>query len=482
MRMRASRILGLALAVAVVGLFATTPGQANCLGGGSLFQGFAGHSFVNCGDQVAWGFAWQHHRAVQRLVSGTTTSGPAGVDSGALSTVVDTMIAPFGAEPGAYTATYDWGFAGPDGCITTVLEPDTSCSTGLTNTLPVMDFTIGGRNAAAPRIGLAAVISVDGNEVFQAWVADQAGVDCSTNVTPGPCGLDGCEDATNNSDLDIVCGSLPTPGIVGPTTCDAGGCNLTVSVAAHNVPVLDDCAVAASKAINCPRNLYVGRALMVKRASCTAPPADNRTFIMTSDLAGATFPGTVVANFVPYSPQDTNLNGVIDGTEVGPAVPVVLTGNSLATTPVRITKIVGATDCAYLAVALKVDGTLVAPGESVYTPVASVNGIPISLDQATPVSDRVYNMLATKSSGKASVAWDTTAEFSTAGFNLIGEKKNGGTVQLNSSLIQAKKGTTGEGASYDVSLGGGDLKGATAVYVELVKTNGAKERFGPVRF
>jgi hypothetical protein len=99
-----------------------------------------------------------------------------------------------------------------------------------------------------------------------------------------------------------------------------------------------------------------------------------------------------------------------------------------------------------------------------------------------PAADKVVNLRASKASGKANVSWDTSAELTTVGFNLIGAKKNGGSVQMNTSLIQAKQGTTGESASYSIDLSSRDLKGSTGVYVELVKTNGAKERFGPASF
>jgi len=118
----------------------------------------------------------------------------------------------------------------------------------------------------------------------------------------------------------------------------------------------------------------------------------------------------------------------------------------------------------------------------VVTPVVSVNQYPLSLDTATPAADRIINLTASKAVGKVNVSWDTTAELSTAGFNLIGVKKSGGQVQINSALIPAQEGTSGAGASYSINLGPRDLKGSTAVYVELVKTSGAKELFGPASF
>jgi hypothetical protein len=80
------------------------------------------------------------------------------------------------------------------------------------------------------------------------------------------------------------------------------------------------------------------------------------------------------------------------------------------------------------------------------------------------------------------VNWDTGVELTTAGFNLIGTKKGGNDVQLNSSLIAAKEGTTGKGASYSATFDANQMKGSTLVYVEIVKTDGTKQRFGPASF
>jgi len=475
--MRALRILGLALAVGAASLLASTPSMANCLGGGSIFQGFGGFGYTNCGDQPV-AFVWHHQRAIQGVVSGATTNGAAGVDSGATGSLGDWLVP--GALPGEYLVTYDWSQPGADGCTTLLLDGDLSCNGSGLNSLPVGDVALAGKNPTNPLHSLGAIASIDGNEPFQAWVLDQAGALSSDG---DPCGVDA---STNNTE-PITCGSIPVPIIQSAGSCNSAGCTLQVQIPIHQTPVLDDCNVAMSKAITCPRNLYVGRQLFVKRAACgsTAPGAvngfDTRTF--ANDVS--TFPGTMVANFVPYSPEDRNLNGIVDGTETGPLTFVRITGNSgPATVPVVIPKIVGATDCVFLGIGLVYDSAPIAPGTNVFSPRVSVNGSPVSLDTATPAGDRVVNLQVAKKSGKTDISWDTTAELTTVGFNVIGTNRNGRDVQLNTRLIPAKHGTTGEGASYSISLTASALKskGSTAVYIEIVKTNGAKERFGPASF
>jgi hypothetical protein len=477
----------MALAAASVSLLATSQGLANCANGGALFQGFSatGGFFTGCGTGNAYAYFWEHHFGVQRVVFAvgqlTTGTSTPGNDSGAVATVADGALQPGGNGPGDYTADYDWGNFGPDGCLTNNLEADASCQfPGSVVSLPVNDIVIAGFDTGNPLHAKAAALSVDANETDQFWIYDQAG---ATSVDGNPCGAD----ASQFDDVPPACGAIPVPAIQSLGSCDSTGCNLNLSVPAHALTIRDDCAVANSKAIDCPRNMYVGRQIFIKRAPCNATTAanigtfDTRTYVFDSAAQ------TVARGFVPYAPQDTNLNGVVDGAEVGPLTPVILAGNSVASTSVHIPKIAGATDCAYLGVAVVLDSApnttaCGGPCESVVTPLVSVNGTPISLDTATPAADKVLNLSASKANGKANVSWDTSAELSTAGFNLIGTKKNGGSVQLNSSLIQAKQGTTGGSASYSIDLSSGDLKGSTAVYVELVKTNGAKERFGPASF
>ena len=53
---------------------------------------------------------------------------------------------------------------------------------------------------------------------------------------------------------------------------------------------------------------------------------------------------------------------------------------------------------------------------------------------------------------------------------------------MNSTLIAARKLFGGEGAHYSIALNAEDLKGVSAVQLEVLKGDGARERFGSVRF
>jgi len=495
MRMRATKIIGMALVVAVAGVFATTPGHANC-GASTPFQvGMSGATYLDMTGleaQKAYVFYWAHQSSKQAVLGyNATGAGLWGNDSGATwdpvgsAMLVDLSV--YGLPAGAYGFGWDWSQYGSDGCVLLNMEPSLiSCQTfDLQPSLPVMDMTLAFTDPAT-LAAKAIVFSADGNEAFQNWTLDQCG---AAFVNGDYC----VDDAYAVGGPTYVPGPLPVPAITSVAGCDLTGCTLNVTVGSHEVPIITDCEVAASKLTNCtgptgdPRNLYIGRQLFVKRAACTATAPgnigtfDTRTFIFNASV----IPETVTKGFVPYAPQDLNLNGIVDGTEVA-HVPVILAGNALTTVPVKIPKIALATDCVYLGVGLRLDSAVksVCGGActNVVTPVVSVNPIPLSLDTATAVGDKVINLTAGKVTGKANVSWNTTAELSTAGFNLIGVKKSGGDVQLNSALIPAQKGTTGESASYSINLGPRDLKGSTAVYVELVKISGAKERFGPASF
>lgn len=482
MRMRASRILGLALVISVAGFLATTPGHANCAAPVGVYLGFSGNGYVgSCGD-VPYFYWWGHQAGVQNVMNPNgTVAGVFGNDSGYMSTLADNWIIPEGSGiPQSYQWYQDFNNYGGDGCPLLKTEADISCANGSTPTPPAVDMVVAGYDLANPLVGKAVVLSVDFSEGNGAYIFDLANAESVVGES--------CADAFNYTG-PYPCGELPVPMVTSTAGCDAAGCTLNVTVGSHSVGFYDDCAVANSAPLNCPRNLYVGRQLFVKRAACDATsPAnvgtfDTRTYIMTWDPYAGT--GTVTSNFVPYAPQDLNLNGIQDGTELA-HVPVILTDNAAQTIPVFIPKIADG-GCAYLGVGLRIDQfpSATACGgvcKQVVTPLVSANGIPISLDSATPAADRVINLAASKATGKAIVSWDTTAELTTAGFNLIGVKKSGGQVQLNSALIPALKGTTGESASYSINLGARDLKGSIAVYVELVKISGAKELFGPASF
>ena len=484
MRMRTKKIVGLALAVAVAGILATAPGHANCTVPTPIFLAFATY-YDQAGDNP-YIFYWGHRAAKQGVLGhNATTAGLWGNDSGHVSNgVASSFLTPGGVgEPGQYIVLWDWNNYGSDGCLMLNQEADISCATGIA-TLPVHDQVL----AVSDPLTLQArahVISVDGSEPNQFWVLDQAG---AASIDGYACG----EDMNAYNYEPFVPGPIPVPQVVSNLGCTEAGCTLNVTVGPHAVPILTDCEVAASKLINCvgpaddPRNMYGGRQLFVKRAACDATSAANiasfdaRTFVF-DEIAE-----TVALGFVPYAPQDLNLNGLVDAGEAA-HVPVILAGNDAVTVPVLIPKIAGATDCAYLGVGLRLDNSPFPDKcggacQSVLTPVVSVNPIPVALDSATPSADRVVNLTASRTAAEANVAWDTTAELSTAGFNLIGVKKNGDRVAISASMIVALEGTTGLGAQYSIDLSPKDLKGSTAVYVELVKTSGATELFGPVSF
>ena len=357
-----------------------SPSLANCPGGGTIYQGFGDGRFTGCGT-TAYAFIWQHQRAVQRLVSGTTTNGPAGVDGGANSTVADGLMAP-GSQPGDYTAMFDWRTAGTDGCTTAWLESDTSCATGIAS-LPVNDFVIAGRTVADPYTALAAIVSVDGNEIFSAWILDNAG---APSIDGDPCGADAY---SFKSPPDIACGAIPRPNF-DSVSCNTQGCTVGLSVAPSAAPILDDCEVAHSRALNCTgpegdrRNLLAGRQLFWKKAPCLEPPADTRSYVMST----TPFPGTATANFTPYSVEDGDLDGTLDagedgasgGTVDGRLDPFILPGNALETRTVFVPSVTSPGECVYLAIGLALDINPIAPAESVITPLLSLN------PQAVPTS------------------------------------------------------------------------------------------------
>jgi hypothetical protein len=55
-------------------------------------------------------------------------------------------------------------------------------------------------------------------------------------------------------------------------------------------------------------------------------------------------------------------------------------------------------------------------------------------------------------------------------------------VPLNAALIPAKEGTSGRGVSYTLTVEASQLRGSQAVIVELLRTNGSKQRSNPVPF
>jgi len=282
----------------------------------------------------------------------------------------------------------------------------------------------------------------------------------------------------------------------------AGGYQVTLTIGdVSGVPILDDCAIAESRAINCPRNLYAGRALVYKHGSCSPvsflPTADRRVYLYPS-LLPVSGVQSIVPNWTQYSEEDLNLNGLLDpgedgangGVVNGRLDPVIIAGTAATSRTLFVPAVPAATDCIYFGMTLALDAnhffvnppTNTISGETVLGPVVSVMPLSIRAGSASAASDEVIELRASKSQGKGSVDWTTGVELTTSGFNVIGAKKGGGEVKINANLIAAKEGTTGKGASYSLSFDAGQLKGSSSVYVEVVKNDGSKERFGPAAF
>jgi hypothetical protein len=440
-------------------------------------------------------FAWTHHYGVQGTLAslGTNTLTAAGLDSGANQTANDAMMLT-GGGPTDWCGTTDFSNPGWNGCAFLITEGPGGISTCTSAIDPVpLDYAMVGSDAATPNIAKLAVLSVDFNEFFGYWLLDQAGAD------PGdgdPCFGDAFQANAN----PVSCLPIPPPVITGVTNVSSAGANVLMNIGdvttLVNQAMLDDCNVAEDKATNCPRGLYQGRSLVFKHGACTKSAGD------ATDRRGWIYPappaaGTLIAasNFIQYSAEDANLNGILDAGEDtnanGVLDPLLFPSMSaVPNTSIRVNAVAGATDCIFFGLGILIDaggGCLNPPtcsilGQKVISPAVSLDPIPVRAGSGTPVSDVVGQINTSKSQGKATVSWSTGVEMATAGFNVIGTKKNGAETKLNGSLIAAKEGTTGKGASYDVSFDASQLKGSSSVYVEIVKTDGSKERFGPASF
>ncbi|HEU5181173.1 MAG TPA: hypothetical protein VFW45_10285 [Candidatus Polarisedimenticolia bacterium] len=450
-------------------------------------------SFEQCGPNAV-GFGWFHGRAVQRIIgafdqanSGNQASGH---DSGPNQTIGDNMFldGPNGGPGnGSYLADADFYDPRWDGCITNIPENSSGCN-GSAN-LGVLDFVITGVDPAVPNVARMALLSVDFNEYFLTHILDNAGAPA---VDGDPCGADALSFLTS----PVNCTPIPVPAITGASPA-SGGTNVQVSIGSTSaIPLLDDCLIAEDKASNCPRNLYIGRVLMYRHGACTpvAPESiDPRVWIYPAPPASGTL--TVVPNWRVYSVEDANLNGLLDagedgihgGTVNGALDPFIIPGTEVTSTSIFVPAVAGASDCIFLAMAIGLDSnhlsinppadTLL--GEMVISPEVSFNSTPIPASSITPVTDKVTMIGTSKMRGAVTVDWETSVELVTAGFNLIVVKNNGAEWKLNDALIAAKEGTSGRGGRYTSSYNAGSLKGAHAVFVELVKLDGSKERFGP---
>ncbi|MCI0658067.1 MAG: hypothetical protein L0170_13530 [Acidobacteria bacterium] len=477
-------------------LFSVWTASASCGQIVTPFHGLGGSSFEQCGPNAV-GFGWFHGRAVQRIIGAFDLANAgnqaSGHDSGFLQTLADPLFQEGpngGAANGSYLADADFYNIGWDGCITNIPENSSGCN-GPSN-LGVLNFVITGVEPEAPNVARMAVLSVDFNQFFQTHILDNAGAPV---VDGDPCGGDALSFLPN----PVICTPIPSPVITGASTV-TGGADIQLQIGSvAGIPIMDDCLIAEDKAINCPRNLYVGRVLMYKHGACTPGTAsgfDRRVWVYPSPPASGTLP--VAPNWRVYSEEDGDLNGVLDpgedgshgGMVNGALDPFIIPGTDLSNISVFVPAVTGASDCIFFALAIGLDNNHlpVDPpgntilGEMVISPEVSVDPSPILASSATPVADVVTTIHASKRQGKSTVDWETGIELSTVGFNVIGTKNNGDEVKLNSSLIAAKEGTTGRGARYSATFDAGQLKGSSAVFVEIVKTDGSKERFGPASF
>ena len=478
------------LVVLAMACAASASNRANCPSA-PILHGLTS-SFEQCGPD-AQAFFWGHGRAVQRIIASEATGAnatAAGHDSGRLSTVADAILidGPGGAASGSYLGNTDGADTGSDGCFLNASLVDTgNIGCGGAIDFGVVDYVIGGMVGSEARM---AAVSVDFNQFFQQHVLDHAGA-------PAVDG-DNCNaDAFSGFPGPVNCTTIPVPQILSSSHITSGVNVMLRFGSTAAIPILDDCNIAESRAVNCPRNLVAGRVLVFRHGSCSsgAAPTERRTFSMPA-LLPASGTMNVFPNWTTFSREDLNLNGILDAGEDGAnggAVdgrldPTIVAGTAQQDLPIFVPAVAGATDCIYLGMAVGLDNnrkfvnppTNTIVGEMVLSPVVSMNPTPVQAGAATPVSDQVIDLRAGRTGGKASVDWSTGAELTTSGFNVIGTKKGGGgEVKLNDSLIAAKEGTTGRGATYTLVLDMRQLKGSTSVYVEIVKNDGSRERFGP---
>jgi hypothetical protein len=466
--------------------------EAVCAGSTPIVHGLTS-SFEQCGQSAA-AFAWFHGRAVQRTfgaptsnITGNTVSGH---DSGRNQTIGDSMMidGPNGAASGSYFGSTDFGNFGFDGCILNIPENSLGCVGG--QDYGVLDYVIGGVDPSSPDVARMAVVSVDFNEFFQAYILDNAGAPA---VDGDPCG----SDAFSFNPSPVTCAPIPPPAIVATAPVDFG-IDVTLGIGdVSGIPMLDDCAIAETRATNCPRNLYAGRVLVYKRGTCAAGEVatfDRRTYLYPP--AYPFVPTMVDANWRMFSPEDQDYDEVLDpgedgsngGTVNGQLDRVILPGTSPLNTVVRVSRIDDGFECLYFGLAIGLDANALSInpptntifGEMVLSPVVSVNPNAISLAPAPPESDLITSLSATRSGGRVTVQWSTTNERMTQGFDVIGSKKSGKEFRLNSSLIPAQEGTTGQGANYTMTFDADLLKGGSQISVDLVLLDSSRKRFGPV--
>jgi hypothetical protein len=448
---------------------------------------------TGCGNNAIGQF-WLHKNAIWNKVGGGPT-GTNGFDHGSSNNIA--FLDPSGG--GTYAISGDWFNPGVDGCSNTAGVSPQEGSAGACGSSPdwvPTDVVVAGQSSANPTQAVVLFGSADINPLAGFYILDNLG---ATNPTPAdPCG--GLAEAGPM----ITCGTVPAPSIVSSAAGAAGHVIYQVSLPAQNIPYVDDCGVAESAAVNCPRNLNAGRVLMVRRAPCRGgTPANNLTATYVD------FPSTRTEFWHPYNAGDTDYNGLVDATAT--PNPITLISSSAQTIPVDITQAVTATsndNCIYFGAAAAADASpnsgftpWLAPYVSMATRVAPLQQFicPCNLSDtacsaagascgagcgtcaanttgATAAPDRVLDLRATKvAGGKYNVSWVTSSETSIAKFDLVGNK-SGGTVALKSSIDPKGDGV---GSSYSFNFAAGEMKGTKQVSVVVFYTDGSKATFGP---
>lgn len=93
------------------------------------------------------------------------------------------------------------------------------------------------------------------------------------------------------------------------------------------------------------------------------------------------------------------------------------------------------------------------------------------------VSEKVLDLAAVRSKNEVLVTFRTSSEVSVSSVTVLAVSSKGEVVL---KTVPAKEGTTGIGASYEVSLSAGELKGAKQVAVRLDGTSGLVSKSAPV--
>ncbi|HEU5182499.1 MAG TPA: hypothetical protein VFW45_17060, partial [Candidatus Polarisedimenticolia bacterium] len=349
--------------VVVLAALESARSYANCPSA-PILQGFT-TSFESCGPNAA-AFFWGHGRAVQRTIAydaNAATASVAGHDSGINQSMTQGMMIDGpngGAANGSYLAATDGANGGSDGCFLNTSLCDTSllgCRGG--PDFGVVDYVIAGVDPAQPNVARMVAVSVDYNEFFAQHVLDNAG---AAAVDGDPCG----GDAFSGYPVPQTCAPIPAPEILGVTPAPGGS---SVSLGFGDVSgilILDDCAIAESRAVNCPRNLYAGRILLFKRGECSPSAAaafDRRVFIFPPQLPPFPTFQTITPNWLTFSPEDANLNGILDagedgsngGAADGRLDPLIVPGTATTSATVTLPVLPGATDCVFFAMTLALD-------------------------------------------------------------------------------------------------------------------------------